>query len=266
MPDAAIPTASDHDGDGVADLTDNCPDVVNPDQKANEDGDKFGDACDPCPLVADNAPADVDRDGIGDACDPNPTLKDTRWLFEGFHMGLPAWARTPNWVAVGDKLRVTAAGNTDQDGDNIVPPLNSPDGTFNNFSITATVVVEARTGTNGDHSIGVEVYDETTQKAVDCALDVNPNIPNGILLLIDDLTNPHLDKEPALAWTNNTEYRITLTRHNQNYTCTVFNASGTQLQTATGTSAVVARSASAVDVWAYGVTGQLGAVFIAGAP
>ena len=38
----------DRDGDGVPDSTDNCPDVVNPDQ-LDGDGDGVGDACDDTP-------------------------------------------------------------------------------------------------------------------------------------------------------------------------------------------------------------------------
>ena len=82
----------DRDGDTVADASDNCPEIFNPDQE-NIDGDDFGDACDPCPADpdndidgdtvcgdVDNCPdvpngplednqADSDEDGLGDACD-----------------------------------------------------------------------------------------------------------------------------------------------------------------------------------------------------
>ena len=40
-----VPTPLDTDGDGVADLLDNCPDVANTDQ-LDTDGDGVGDACD----------------------------------------------------------------------------------------------------------------------------------------------------------------------------------------------------------------------------
>ncbi len=73
----------DADGDGVADLTDNCPAVANPDQ-ADLDGDGQGDACDldddgdgindeadNCPGVANASQTDLDDDGQGDACDPD---------------------------------------------------------------------------------------------------------------------------------------------------------------------------------------------------
>lgn len=77
----------DQDGDGVVDLIDNCPTVVNPDQ-ADNDHDGVGNACDACPndpgpdldgdgvcLSVDNCPSkynpnqmDSNHDGIGDAC------------------------------------------------------------------------------------------------------------------------------------------------------------------------------------------------------
>ena len=71
----------DADGDGVPDVTDNCPATANADQ-GDVDGDGEGDACDPdadgdgldngvdnCPL-ADNADqTNTDGDELGDACD-----------------------------------------------------------------------------------------------------------------------------------------------------------------------------------------------------
>ena len=51
----------DADGDGVADNTDNCPNVANANQ-ANADGDSLGDACDP----------DDDNDGVADTADQCP--------------------------------------------------------------------------------------------------------------------------------------------------------------------------------------------------
>ena len=100
-------TASDSDGDGVPDASDNCPKIFNPVRlmdnsvQGDADGDGVGDACDRCPLDAlnactkpnaddsdgdgvvnelDNCPktanadqADTDSDGKGDACDGCPS-------------------------------------------------------------------------------------------------------------------------------------------------------------------------------------------------
>jgi hypothetical protein len=107
-------TADDSDGDGVKDASDSCPKVFNPPRPMNgnlqpdEDKDKVGDECDPCPMDAnsttcskadkdgdgvedatDNCPnvkngpkdaenqKDTDGDGLGDICDPCPTVKGT---------------------------------------------------------------------------------------------------------------------------------------------------------------------------------------------
>ncbi len=84
-PEAALP--GDSDGDGVLDASDNCPNIVNPDQ-ADANGNRIGDACefitvdddgdgipnevDNCPFTPNPEQADSDGDGIGDQCDQTP--------------------------------------------------------------------------------------------------------------------------------------------------------------------------------------------------
>jgi len=79
-------TATDFDGDGLPDISDNCPGVFNPIRpmdngvQADTDGDGVGDACDPCPLDANATtctsfdPTDVDRDGVPNARDNCPLV------------------------------------------------------------------------------------------------------------------------------------------------------------------------------------------------
>jgi hypothetical protein len=84
---------ADTDGDGVADINDNCPTVANNDQ-LDSDGDGLGDACDICPTdsmndddgdgvcgavdncrwIANPDQTNSDTDQYGDACDNCPTV------------------------------------------------------------------------------------------------------------------------------------------------------------------------------------------------
>jgi hypothetical protein len=267
-PDAAVPgdgvMIMDRDHDGIADMSDNCPDVANADQ-FNEDGDGFGDACDLCPQLADTAataPQDSDGDHIGDACDPHPGVKDSVWVFEGFHNGIPAtWARTANWTQAGDKVRVTAAGNDfNADGDGVTLKFTSPSGTIDNLSLTTFVLVEARTGSLNDHEVGMSLYDAAAGKGVYCELDQDPMHSGGVIWLVDD-NNNGLDNPKSFAWVNGTEYRLTMTRQGSGYSCTVQTPSGPL--TATGNSNIVPTE---VNVFAFGAMALVGSVQLIGAP
>jgi len=82
-----VPSATDADGDGIADGEDRCPGVFDPVRplddgaQADGDGDGLGDACDPCPL--DPTPGcvsgligDRDADGVPDGADLCPSTPD----------------------------------------------------------------------------------------------------------------------------------------------------------------------------------------------
>lgn len=88
-------SAADTDGDGELDITDNCANVGNVDQRDHDD-DGRGDACDSCPHLMDSG-VDGDGDGVGNVCDPHPTMPGDRVaFFEGFYAA-PSWTN-----AVGD--------------------------------------------------------------------------------------------------------------------------------------------------------------------
>lgn len=79
-PVTMLTTENDADGDGVSNLSDNCPCMANPDQ-IDSDGDGIGDACDNCPQHYNPNQSDVDGDGVGDECDnclltANPNQSD----------------------------------------------------------------------------------------------------------------------------------------------------------------------------------------------
>lgn len=115
----------DADHDGIADATDNCPFVANPDQ-ADLDGDGQGNACDSdddgdglpdtsdnCPLAANPLQEDRDGDGLGDVCDPD---------LDGDTVNNPA-DNCP-WVANPDQADLDGDGqgnacDPDDDGDGV---------------------------------------------------------------------------------------------------------------------------------------------------
>ncbi|AKJ04179.1 Metal dependent amidohydrolase [Archangium gephyra] len=85
---SGLPETNDIDGDGVLDVSDNCPNVFNPvrpldnGMQADSDGDGDGDTCDVCPLTpystscAAPDPDDTDGDGVSNAVDNCPYVSN----------------------------------------------------------------------------------------------------------------------------------------------------------------------------------------------
>jgi len=112
----------DTDMDGKNDAIDNCRTISNPDQ-ANEDGDVFGDVCDPCPPLATylennvvmDANLDSDNDLVGDGCDPNKLqFGDRLVFFSGFNGAVPGTFAGPvmPMISNGD-ARIAAPNSQD---------------------------------------------------------------------------------------------------------------------------------------------------------
>lgn len=60
----------DDDNDGINDLADNCPTVINPDQD-DTDNDDIGNLCDNCTDTPNPDNSDHDNDGLGNLCNPD---------------------------------------------------------------------------------------------------------------------------------------------------------------------------------------------------
>ena len=159
-PDAV--TELDHDGDGILDAVDNCPDVANLSQ-VDEDGDALGDLCDPCPPFADNA--DGDGDGLGDACDPHPTTAGDKLIaFEGFKDALsPSWTVMGTFTMAGGE-GVLSASDTETSLITRPSPANA------RVEIRAAFVIDSITATGlnlGSINL-VERMQPNTDKAIAC--------------------------------------------------------------------------------------------------
>lgn len=274
-PPDAPPGTVDTDKDGVPDDHDNCPKVANTDQ-LDEDGDGVGDACDACPHIANAAATDSDGDGLPDACDPNPTgtTKDTMWLFEGFHAGLPKlWTASNGWVSSSDNdtVQVTSLDGKSQ-SEFVTLPLTSQGRTYTNFTITASFTIDSANGTTGPE-VGISLFDETSMKTVACSLWEDSG--NGA----NPGTNPHLgmydlnsnrsinvDKSQSFSWKPGVAYTLTMVHRGTANTCTVV-APGGQPMSASMTSSVAPSNGADSELFAFGgITARFDWVFIAGTP
>ncbi len=109
----AIVRTNDTDGDGTADIFDNCPNTVNVDQ-VDDDGDGAGNACDDCPDDANKTAAGACGCGVSDADSDGDGTPD-------------CFDDCPNDA---DKIAPGACGcgtpDTDSDGD-LIPDCNDSD-------------------------------------------------------------------------------------------------------------------------------------------
>jgi hypothetical protein len=201
---------NDVDGDGIANASDNCPNVANPDQ-ANEDGDGFGDACDDCPPFPSTG-ADADGDGVGDLCDPHPTTPgDSIVLFEGFANGMPPmWTATGPWtVSNGDLISTVTANNLNT---LVVPFTDSPHQT-----IYSRAMITALTSTSGG-SIGiVDKFDAAGNAGVHCG---GARGGTAAYFALVDAASGSILSNANHAFAVSTSYDLVYTRTDNTYDCT----------------------------------------------
>lgn len=108
----------DRDDDGLADVSDRCPDDYNP-LDLDEDEDGTPDACDDC--IGINAPqSDGDRDDIGDACDLFPTDPNTQLIHRFFveNGELAPWAASSASFLAG--MDSAVSGNNEGGDENLI--------------------------------------------------------------------------------------------------------------------------------------------------
>lgn len=125
-------TLIDADGDGIADVYDNCPANPNPDQ-ADSDGDGVGNVCDNCANY-NPTQADSDHDGVPDGCDncpnaPNPTQAD--WNGNGIGDACEDYDKDGVVDALDNCRTRSNAEQWDRDGDGVGDSCDNCYGGFN---------------------------------------------------------------------------------------------------------------------------------------
>jgi len=204
----------DTDGDGVPDPVDNCPTVPNPTQD-NEDGDRFGDACDPCPPYADADPiADPDGDGVSGQCDPHPsTPGDSIVLFDGFDHAEPAGALAiGTWTIANGSASVIGSLNA-----YTTMTFDSPAGSAETIATHMTI-----DGLIGNPPIGrgagvVHEFDPANGDGVACAIGIDDcNVQ--VFAIVDDGANSLLTAAPTTV-TVGSQASFASTRTGQGYHC-----------------------------------------------
>jgi Thrombospondin type 3 repeat len=155
----------DDDNDGVADATDNCPSVPNPDQlntdgapqgnacDGDDDNDGDGDSRDNCPLTRNPNQRDTDGDGLGDVCDPTPEGVPTPVL--GREVVADVVSGTVTFAPPPGSARAAGA-HASQKGRTFIPleePRAIPVGSFLNTR-RGTVQIISATNTTGGTQAG----------------------------------------------------------------------------------------------------------------
>ena len=188
---------SDPDVDGVIAALDNCPSVANPDQ-ANEDGDRFGDRCDPCPIAFDTDPIDdADGDLVSGVCDPDPLAPTERiTAFEGFVSPPTTAELVGTWTFSGGQAHVVSS----------LDALSALTWTLTggDETVSARGTIDAMFGNLVARPVGViHYFNLPTADGVMCVFGVNPS-NSQIYAIADNRTTAALATAPTTAMVGTT--------------------------------------------------------------
>jgi hypothetical protein len=221
----APPTPTDTDGDGEPDTTDNCPTVMNSDQR-DHDGDAHGDACDHCPHLASTTDPDGDGDGVGDDCDPRPmTGGDSIAHFEGFYdaNSIATWNENGDGTwSVANGVLTQSSATASYTTNTLTLPVNLP-----RAAITAGArAIALANGTNGGSNPHVSVSSGVTQNHSYWCSVVHENSSDKIYATTNDGFSVNT---PNVNWSGtfgpNSELRLTSALLGSNNQCTVVQGS-----------------------------------------
>lgn len=204
---AAFNNVRDSDGDGIVDLSDNCPKIANPVQK-NLDGDEFGDVCDDdidgdgavsdqCPSGMtnwkSNATTDHDRDGCNDESedldDDNDSILD---IFDICPKGEVGWISTlltdvnsdgcPDPPPVEEESNTSNESNPENESEKVDPPdhNNGSESNQNDSNISEELVqppIDENVESEGiiDSAEGLDENNSSSEEPEDVGSNQNPS-------------------------------------------------------------------------------------------
>ncbi len=211
----------------------------------NYDGDAFGDACDPCPPIANNAPVDSDGDGVSDDCDPDPLSPgDSIVRFETFRNGLAGWTTDGTWTLAPDGVSVDLAA-----GAHATLAMPAPSGA--RTSVIASFTPNDLRSLASYAGMGVIAeHEQGTDAATACQLLVTPLGQRRLSLVNTALETGLAGVEHAFV--NGAPQVVALTKTGADYRC---RAPSTEIMARTNVTANVpeiglrARGASGVVHW-----------------
>jgi hypothetical protein len=234
----------DPDNDGVVETEDNCPGLANADQD-NEDGDAFGDACDPCPPYVVND--DPDGDGVGGLCDPRPDLSGDRIEhFAGFQRMPADLERAGTWTISGGQIHVTGSL------DSLAAATWTNSGAGPEV-VSTHVTIDALFGAGNARPIGVvHHFDAQSSEGTLCVFGINPSDLE-VYALADNASTGAIALAPTAANVGDSssfESRRTSTTYSCNAERLASPLQGMNVLPATNRGGLFARSGSASFDWA----------------